>query len=210
MSVRFLYKESFTFTPLFKLWFATNHRPKIKGSDYAIWRRIYLLPFTVKFVDADKVEGSQKVKDPDLMNKLKAEHDGILAWMVRGCLEWQKIGLKPPKAVQEATEAYQDSQDNVAGFVRDGGLQSKGLRETTKRLYAGYEIWCEEMGEEPVSKMVFARKLDEMGFLPGQRTNKERLRQGIELTLEYSEKVDQRAADERKPKEPGETDGGVP
>jgi P4 family phage/plasmid primase-like protien len=197
MTARFHHKEFFSFIPLFKLWFATNHRPKIKGSDYAIWRRIYLLPFTVKFVDADKVEGSQKVKDPDLMNKLKAEHDGILAWMVRGCLEWQRIGLKPPEAVRQATEAYQDSQDNVAGFVRDGSHQSKGLRETTKRLYAAYEIWCEEMGEEAVSKMVFAGKLDELGFLPGKRTTRERIRQGIELTLEYSDKVAQKAADEK-------------
>jgi putative DNA primase/helicase len=190
ITARFHHKEFFSFLPQFKLWFATNHRPKVKGTDYAIWRRIYLLPFTVKFVDADRVEGSQLVKDPDLKEKLKMEHDGILAWMVRGCLEWQKIGLKPPKAVREATEAYQDNEDNVSGFVRDCCHQSRGIQCGIGRLFAAYELWCEEVGEEPASKKLFGGKLDEQGFPPGRRTRTERLRQGIDLNGEYVKKLD--------------------
>jgi putative DNA primase/helicase len=148
------------------------------------------LPFTVKFVDADRVEGSQLVKDPDLKEKLKMEHDGILAWMVRGCLEWQKIGLKPPKAVREATEAYQDNEDNVSGFVRDCCHQSRGIQCGIGRLFAAYELWCEEVGEEPASKKLFGGKLDEQGFPPGRRTRTERLRQGIDLNGEYVKKLD--------------------
>jgi putative DNA primase/helicase len=198
ITARFHHKEFFSFVPQFKLWFATNHRPKIKGTDYAIWRRIYLLPFTVKFVDADKVEGSQLTKDPDLKEKLKLEHDGILAWMVRGCLKWQEIGLKPPKAVREATEVYQDSEDNVSGFVRDCCHQSRGLQCGTGRLFEAYEVWCDEVGEEAVSKKLFGGKLDEQGFPPGRRTMAERLRQGLDINGEYVKKLDEIAVAKAK------------
>jgi len=201
ITARFHHKEFFSFVPQFKLWFATNHRPKIKGTDYAIWRRIYLLPFTVKFVDADKVEGSQLAKDPDLKEKLKLEHDGILAWMVRGCLSWQQIGLKPPKAVQDATEAYQDSEDNVTGFVRDACHQSRGLQCASRQLYAGYELWCSETDEEPVTKKAFAGKLDEQGFPPGKRTMTERQRDGLDLTEEYKNKLTAKAEKEKAERE---------
>jgi P4 family phage/plasmid primase-like protien len=194
ITARFHRQEFFSFIPQFKLWFATNHRPKIRGTDYAIWRRIYLLPFSVKFVDADKVEGGQRVKDPDLKERLKQEHNGILAWMVRGCLEWQRVGLRPPEAVRLATEAYQDSQDNVAGFVRDCCHQSRGLECATGKLFEAYELWCRETGDEEVSKKAFGGKLDEQGFPPGRRTKTERRRQGIDLTEEYAQKIEHEKA----------------
>src|SRR5207249_10580131 len=44
---RRLYREHFEFTPNFKLIIVTNHRPTIRGTDNAIWRRVRLVPFTV-------------------------------------------------------------------------------------------------------------------------------------------------------------------
>ncbi|MEC5254061.1 phage/plasmid primase, P4 family, partial [Bacillus paralicheniformis] len=46
MSARFLRQEYFEFTPEFKVFFTTNHKPIVKGSDEGIWRRIRLIPFT--------------------------------------------------------------------------------------------------------------------------------------------------------------------
>ena len=43
--------------------------------------------------------------------KLKAEWPAILRWAIDGCLEWQRIGLAPPKIVTEATQAYFSDQD---------------------------------------------------------------------------------------------------
>ncbi len=39
MTARFLYGEYFSFTPTFKIFMATNHKPIIKGTDHGIWRR---------------------------------------------------------------------------------------------------------------------------------------------------------------------------
>jgi putative DNA primase/helicase len=79
ISARHLYAEFFEFKPEFKLWLATNHRPTIRGTDTAIWRRIRLIPFTVTIPPA--------CQDKRLPEKLKEELPGILAWAVRGLPE---------------------------------------------------------------------------------------------------------------------------
>jgi putative DNA primase/helicase len=180
MTARFLHKEFFSFIPKFKLWFATNHKPKIRGSDFAIWRRIILLPFAVTFNDPDKITGGQKAKDPGLKAKLAEEYPGILAWMIRGCMAWQKDGLKPPEAVIHATETYQDSQDNVSGFIRDNCWLQRSLECPVGLLYAANEIWCEENEEEALSSRAFGKNLDERGLPPGKRDQYARKRQGID------------------------------
>jgi putative DNA primase/helicase len=185
MTARFHYKEYFSFTPKFKLWFATNHKPRIRGADYAIWRRILLLPFNVTFADKDKLVTGQKLKDPALKYKLFDEFAGILAWMIEGCLAWQRDGLQPPDAVIAATETYQDSQDNVSGFIRDRCHLARGLQCGIGLLHAGYVEWCSENDETAISKSAFGRNLDERGYPSGPRTTRERLRNGLDLKEEF-------------------------
>jgi putative DNA primase/helicase len=57
MTARFLYGEYFNFTPTFKIFMATNHKPVIKGTDYGIWRRIKLIPFTTRIPDEGQDRG---------------------------------------------------------------------------------------------------------------------------------------------------------
>lgn len=73
--------EWFEFEPEFTPWLATNHRPEIWGTDIGIWSRLRLVPFAVTIPEADR--------DRDLPEKLREELPGILAWAVRGCLDWQ-------------------------------------------------------------------------------------------------------------------------
>jgi putative DNA primase/helicase len=185
VTARFMYKENFTFIPKFKLWLATNHKPKIRGSEFAIWRRIILLPFVVTFNDKDKLIPGQKEKDPGLKDKLIEEYPGILAWMVRGCLEWQKVGLRPPETVLHATESYQDSQDNVSAFIRDNCWLQRSLQCPVGQLYAAYENWCEENDEEALSSRAFGKNLDDRGLPPGPRDKHARKRKGIDLKEEF-------------------------
>ena len=88
ISTRDLWQKNFEFAPQGKICLATNHKPKIYGTDHAIWRRVILLPFTRTFTDAQK--------DRNLSEKLKEELPGILNWAIRGCEEWHKHGLKRP------------------------------------------------------------------------------------------------------------------
>ena len=88
ITARFMRQNFFSFQPTHTIWLAANHKPVIRNTDVAIWRRIRLVPFDVVIPPQDR--------DSDLPDKLKAELPGILAWAVRGCLEWQEQGLAAP------------------------------------------------------------------------------------------------------------------
>lgn len=106
ITARFLYHEHFEFTPQFKLFLVTNHKPRITGTDEGIWRRIRLIPFTVTIPD--------KERDKQLREKLQKELPGILAWAVRGCLAWRRDGLGESKQVSQATAEYRREMDPLA------------------------------------------------------------------------------------------------
>jgi putative DNA primase/helicase len=95
IAARFMRQDYFEFAPQFKLVIAGNHKPGLRSVDEAIRRRFHLLPFTVTIPHAER--------NPNLREQLKAEWPGILSWMLEGCLDWQRRGLCPPKAVLDAT-----------------------------------------------------------------------------------------------------------
>src|SRR5690606_11868960 len=67
ISARFMRAEWFAFKPEFKLFFATNHKPVIRGTDNAIWKRLHLIPFEERFVQ-DPGPGEHPI-DKDLPAK---------------------------------------------------------------------------------------------------------------------------------------------
>jgi putative DNA primase/helicase len=104
-------EDFWEFPPTWKIWFAANDKPLIKGRDKATWRRIKLIPFDVTIPDNEV--------DPDLPGKLLKELPGILNWAIKGCLEWKAEGIREPKRVTQATEAYREETDIVAEFCRE-------------------------------------------------------------------------------------------
>jgi len=91
ITARFLYGEYFNFTPNFKIFTATNHKPVIKGTDHGIWRRIKLIPFTTTI--------AQDKQDKNLEAKLKQETSGILNWLLEGTARWKREGLIAPSDI---------------------------------------------------------------------------------------------------------------
>ncbi|HEY2474092.1 MAG TPA: phage/plasmid primase, P4 family [Candidatus Cybelea sp.] len=172
ISARFLYKEFFDFEPVFKLWLATNHKPIIKGGDEGIWRRVRLVEFGQRF------EGD--ACDPNLSEKLDDELSGILAWTVRGCIEWQQHGLKPPASVLEATAAYRAQMDVFSGFIDEKCEIDPRGDVSAGELYRAYKSWADANGDKPLSQRWFALRLTERGF-QSQRSRKERLWSGLRL-----------------------------
>lgn len=153
VSARFLHKEYFTFKPTFKIFFATNHKPRIRGTDHAIWRRIRLVPFNVTIDD--------KRANPNLVKELEEELPGILNWAVKGCLKWQQEGLNAPKEVQAATNDYRQEMDSISDFIEDTLFINRQATVPTKSLMEAYKIWCEENSEYEHKKNVFMEKLEE-------------------------------------------------
>lgn len=163
MTARFLYGEFFEFVPEFKIFLAVNHKPLIRNTDHAIWRRIRLVPFTVTIPEAER--------DKDLPEKLRRELPGILAWAVQGCLDWQSEGLGMPAAVQRATAEYRAEMDVVDQFLAERcelgstTTEARRLRVKVSRLYGAYEEWCDAAGLRfPLSRAALSTRLKERGL----------------------------------------------
>jgi putative DNA primase/helicase len=148
IAARFLYGEHFEFTPQFKLVLVTNHPPKVDGDDDAIWRRLRLVPFEQSF------EGRE---ERDLTDTLEAELPGILAWAVRGCLEWQEEGLGEASAITRATADYRADEDVLGAFLAERCVLHG--ESSTRELRAAYEAYCADVGERPLGAKALGKRL---------------------------------------------------
>lgn len=170
IKARRMREDYWQFRPTHKLILCTNHKPQVKGTDHAIWRRIQMVPFAVRFwKDSDPDDGKGRLPelraDKTLPDRLAAEAPGILAWMVQGCLEWQRIGLSPPAAVTAATAEYRQEQDHVARFLVECCETGANpmFRVRGSRLYEAYKRWAEQGGEQNlVSGTKFGRDMARM------------------------------------------------
>lgn len=156
VAARLLYQEAIEFKPDFKLFLGANHRPRIRGTDEGIWRRIHLIPFGVAI--------PQKEQDRELLGKLSDETPGILRWALEGCLLWQKHGLTPPGRVRRATEQYRTEMDDVALFLKECCVREPNLRTQAKTLFDAYLRWAECEGRVPFSPTKFGQRLTESGL----------------------------------------------
>jgi len=163
IKARFMHQNFFEFQPTHKLFLAANHRPIIHGTDDGIWRRIMLVPFTVTIPESKQ--------DKRLLEKLRKELPGILAWAVKGCLKWQAEGLHVPVAVSSATSSYRSEMDTIETFLNDRCL--KGNKHTVRsgRLYAAYTEWCDQNGERfKYNQKSLSRQLQDRGFESRRRS----------------------------------------
>ncbi|MEX2599302.1 MAG: phage/plasmid primase, P4 family [Dehalococcoidia bacterium] len=175
INARFLNKNSFDFRPQFKMVLASNHKPEIRGTDYAIWRRVRLVPF--------KVTIPPEQADMNLKDKLRAEQSGILNWALAGCASWIRDGLGTAEEVTQATAAYRAEMDILGEFLGSCCTPDNGLAVAAGDLYAAYQQWCEASGEAPVKQRTFGSLLAERGFAKGKGTRGTRYWYGIGLVV---------------------------
>ena len=144
------YENEFEFKTEFKLWMGMNHRPIIRGTDEGIWRRIHLIPFTVRIPD-------EKV-DKLLRYKLRREMPGILKWAVDGCLFWQREGLEMPTCVMAAIKDYRSKMDVVGAFLDECCTIGVGS-ESASALFKAYLQWAKENNEYEMTNTKFGLEL---------------------------------------------------
>jgi putative DNA primase/helicase len=156
ITARKLYHEAFTFDPTHKLVLALNHKPIIADDSEGMWRRVRLIPFTRQF----KPEEREK----SLLENLKAEAPGILAWAVRGCLLWQRKRMGEPLAVANATAAYREESDHIGEFIEDCCIVESGASVASAALWGRYQKWAVVNEEVTLPRQIFAERLEKRGF----------------------------------------------
>lgn len=153
---RFMRQDWFTYIPQFKLFFAGNHKPRLRTVNEAIKRRMHLVPFKVV------IPGSER--DKTLPNKLRQEWPGILAWMVKGCLIWQQKGLAPPESVMQATDEYMRAEDVLGAWIEDCCVRDAQSWTDSHELFANWQDWAERTGQYVGSESWLVGKLEDAGF----------------------------------------------
>ncbi len=154
ITARFMRQEWFDFIPICKIFLGTNHKPVIRGTDHAIWRRIRLVPFAVTIDNPDET----------FPEKLKEELPGILAWAVAGCLEWQARKLGIPPEVKKATDVYRSEMDVISDFINDFCVVEPTAWVLVADLYEAYCRWCDRNGERALAKRALGQMLSARGF----------------------------------------------
>jgi len=139
IQANFMRQDPFEYIPQFKLLVSGNHRPGLNSVNEAIRRRVNMLPFLVTIKAGDR--------DKDLAEKLKDEWPGILAWMIAGCLEWQKFGLHPPKIVTDATEEYLATEDTLGTWITECLDRHPQSWINSSELFRSWKDWAEDNNE---------------------------------------------------------------
>jgi len=172
LSARFLHREYFDFRPTHRLLIRGNHKPVISGTDEGIWRRLRLVPFTVTIPDNER--------DNQLLTKLRVEMPGILNWAIRGCLEWQQGGLRPPAIVTDAVRAYREESDTLGRFIAERCEVSKLAQVKSSDFFRRYQQYAEQAGERWISLRELPNEMQRRGFT-WKRTNTGAVYTGIVL-----------------------------
>ncbi len=159
------------FDPSHTLLLVTNHLPKVRGDDPAIWRRIAVIPFGVVIPEAKR--------EPMLSKRLQLQADIILSWALEGWAAYQVQGLNTPEAVKVATDAYQRDSDAIARFIDEECLIGANWHATTSELHESYCRWAQQDGAEAMSLKALGQAMDRAGYPAAKPVSGRRLRHGI-------------------------------
>ena len=184
VKARHLYQEGFTFRPAFKLWLMANDPPQVRDDDEALWNRMRRIPFQYR-VPPHLVDPSIKATFQDDPEARSA----VLAWMVAGCLAWQREGLATPASVAASTATYRREMDPLAEWIEECCVVAEDVWTVSAELWQNYETWTG--GRPPMTQDAFGKRLNGRGWTVHVRRiggKLARVRLGIGLlTSEYRE-----------------------
>ncbi|WHZ11748.1 MAG: hypothetical protein OJF60_002187 [Burkholderiaceae bacterium] len=180
ITARQLHRAPFTFSPSHKPFIRGNHKPIIADSDDGVWRRILLLMFNRQFAPHER--------DKHMETKLMREAPGILAWMVRGAVEYYRSGLMVPECVLSASREYRRDSDLLGHWLDEECEVGPRFDCRQVEAFASYTAWCRSQEVRPLSKPAFTRALAERGFTAGRlftRGDRAHTYRGIRLICDF-------------------------
>ena len=149
MRARFMRGDFFTFHQTQKHVVVGNYRPRLRGGDPALARRLLLVPFEAVF--------DKSTRDRGMLDKLKAEGPAVLAWLIRGAVDWYRDGLMVPARVMGASADYLQAHDDLQ-LWRDECCTGTGSTKASL-LYASFKGWKERRGEHAPSQTTWGERM---------------------------------------------------
>ncbi len=190
------YENPIEFLASHKLWMDCNHRPRVTGTDDAIWSRLKCIPFLIR-MEREDPEFDLKLKE-----KLMAEAPGILAWAVRGCVAWLEDGLGEPPEIGQAGVEWREHDDPLKDFLEDSceikmADDAEGERYWVRsaELSQAYAWWCKQHSERfPLGREQFGDRIKAKGFKQSRsRRNAEgmqmRTTEGLRIRDDVAKKI---------------------
>lgn len=164
ITARALYSPEVTFTPRFKLLVSCNALPRFDGADYAMRRRLRVVPFSVQ-IPAER-------QDPALAAKLAAEAPGILAWAAQGAREWYEQGLGTCGAVEAASALSAADMDPVGMFLDERCSIEPAAFTTSSAIATAYSEWAAANKQPDLGAKKLGDSLGRHGLTNGKRSGK--------------------------------------
>lgn len=153
---RHLHGDEFEFRPQGKLHYVTNHLPNLTDAE-SIWRRIVLVRWGVVIPEGER--------DGHLAETIvRTEAAGVLAWAIRGCLDWRTRGLEVPLSCRMDRDAYREEQDTLGEFLREELVSAPGRWTPIGEAYRVYASWALANGHRPMASQTLAKRLKERGY----------------------------------------------
>lgn len=171
MSGRAMYaRQAIEFRPTHVPILVTNRRPHLTADDDAAWNRILPVEFENSFVPNPNPKNPHEfLADKKLPERLAAESPGIFAWLVRGCLAWQRDGLNPPQKVNDWKKDYRDSEDDFGTYRADRLEEKTAAKTAAIDIYTDYVDWAKKRGMNPMAYNAFGKRMSKH-YEKGERT----------------------------------------
>jgi putative DNA primase/helicase len=175
VTAHFMRMDDFEYVPKFKLFFSGNHKPGLRSVGEAMRRRVNMIPFAVVIPPGER--------DPHFGDKLKDEWQGILQWMIDGCLDWQERGLAPPEAVTRTTDDYFEAQDSFTTWIDECCERDPNAWTMSTPLFESWKAWAVRAGMRFGNITEFAETMEKARFTR-KRTNSGKGYEGLRLVVE--------------------------
>ncbi|HEY9310265.1 MAG TPA: phage/plasmid primase, P4 family [Microbacterium sp.] len=154
ITARFMRQDFFDFTPSHTFLMLANDQPQVETGGDSVWRRMRLIPFTHTVTDSERIDNLQQ-------RLVDEEGPGILAWIIRGAVDYAADGLRTPDEVLAATDTYRAEEDHLGRFVEERCAVGGGdiVRVEMSELRRAYDAWCREQHEEAITAQSLGRQL---------------------------------------------------
>ena len=183
INARALYQESFDFEVRLVLMIHSNFDLYASAGDSGFWRRMLKVPFITKIPPKDR--------DPKLLDKLKAESDGILQWAIKGWIEYKKVGLQVPATIRNASRQYRESQGLISEFLEEMCVLDKSKEVKSKEFYSAFKFWCQKHKiHRPIRPRKFDEEMRNRGFSEGVDNKNSRVWIGVEISEDGRGEID--------------------